>query len=192
MTLIWPDRGDHHVARLDVAVHDAGAVREYSSAVRMPPMMWPASWAVIGTVLDEVLQQLAVDELHDDEGQLRLPAAGLEHRLLTRVEDADDGRVGHPGRRPAPPATEPHPEGRVVGEGRLQQLDRDPCGRGACRCRRAPPPSRRGRCAAATAVAPREQSLAARQSQDRPGDGGGLGLPSSALTAWRPCRSVSG
>ncbi|GMA95140.1 hypothetical protein GCM10025881_19640 [Pseudolysinimonas kribbensis] len=77
-----------------------------------------------GAAGDEVLEEGALDALHDDERHLHLDAARLAHRLFAGIEDAHDRRVRHPGRGLGL-LPEPGAERRVVGEGGLQQLDRD-------------------------------------------------------------------
>ena len=115
MTLIWPQR---------VTITLPGLMSRCTTpaSVRVLERGQDAADDVAGlggrhrAVLDEVLQQLAVDELHHDERQLRLAAAGLEHRLLARVEDPHDRRVRHP-RRGLRLLAEAHAERRVVREG---------------------------------------------------------------------------
>ena len=116
-------RGDHDVARLDVAVHHSGPVgvlerREHSvdHADGRDGLERP--------VVDDVLQQPPLDVLHDDEGQLHLVAPGIDHGLLARVEHANDGGVRH-SCRGLRLLAESHAERRVGRELRLEELDGD-------------------------------------------------------------------
>jgi hypothetical protein len=113
--------GDHDVARLDVAVHDARTVRVLERgehAVDHPHGGDRFERAVV----DDVLQQSTLDVLHDDEGQLHLVAGRVDHGLFAGIEDAHDRGMGHTGRRLRLLA-EAHAERGVGGELRLQELD---------------------------------------------------------------------
>jgi hypothetical protein len=76
------------------------------------------------TLGHDVFQEPPVDVLHDDEGHLDLVPGGIADRLFTGVEHADDRRVRH-ARGGLRLLAEAGAEGRIVGEGGLQQLDRD-------------------------------------------------------------------
>ena len=77
-----------------VAEHDAGAVRVLE---RRENTLDDASSLGDGqrAVGDDVLEQAALDVLHDDDRNHRLAHARLRHDLFARVEYAHDRGVGH-------------------------------------------------------------------------------------------------
>ncbi len=116
-------RGDHDVAGLDVAMHDARTVRvleggqdSFGDAGGLGDGQ--------GTIADELAQQPTLDVLHDDEGHHRLAAGRIAHDLFAGVVDPHDCRVRH-ARGSLRFMAEPRAEDRVVREARLEQLDRD-------------------------------------------------------------------
>ena len=113
-------RGDQDVARLDVAVHQAGGVRDLQRAagllehVQRVPQRQPAG------ALEHRVQRLAVDQLHHQVGG----AALAVHVGLAVVVDAGDARVVEH-RGGARLGAEPLDELGVRGELGLEHLDRD-------------------------------------------------------------------
>ena len=93
--------GDHDVARLDVAVHDPGAVRvlERGQDLAGDPHGLVFGQRALG---DDVFEQSAVDVLHDDERDLRLVAARVDDGLFAGIENAHDRRDAPSSRHPAP------------------------------------------------------------------------------------------
>ena len=73
---------------------------------------------------DEVFQQLAVNELHDDERLLDFPAVGLHKSLFAGVENTHDRRVSHLGGILSF-TTEARAERGVSGESGPEELDRN-------------------------------------------------------------------
>ena len=107
--------GDEDVARLDVAVHEAGAVggveRARHGRADVDRELGPEALLAV----EQLAQALAVDELHHD---------GLAAVVLEHVVDGDDVRVVQPGDgdRLAPEALG---DDRIGGEVRLEPLDGD-------------------------------------------------------------------
>ena len=112
---------DHQVARLDVAVHDAGPVRGgqpvggLAEDVQRPVDREPA------LVVQDRDERVALDELHDQERQLL--GAGVVDGLAV-VVDRGDVRVGQRGRVPGLVA-EPGQEARVAHVLAAEHLGRD-------------------------------------------------------------------
>ena len=108
-------RREQHVPRLDVAVHDAVAVREVESGgdLGADPRRVHRREPALGP--EEVAERLALDVLHDDE---------VRAVVLAVVVDADDvGVVEH--RRVLRLTAEPLDEARIARELGEQHLDRD-------------------------------------------------------------------
>ena len=80
-----------------------------------------------GAVLQQLPHRVALDVLHDDEGQGGLLAHGVGHGLLAGVVHGDDRGVVE-GRRRLGLAAEARVEGRVLREVGAQQLDGDGTG----------------------------------------------------------------
>ena len=117
-------RGQHHVGRLDVAVHDAHAVavlQRREHAGRDPQRLGPVQRPGLA---EQVAHGAALDVLHDDVRRLHGRAAGLLDDVLTAVVDRDDGRMVQ-GRGGLGLAAEPLVELRVPGQVGAQHLDRD-------------------------------------------------------------------
>ena len=114
--------GDHHVGRFDVTVHDAHpvAVRQRGQHPLGHPRGLRRRQGVLA--VEPVAQGLAVDELHHDVRARHLAAVVVGDRLLARVVDSHDRRVGQAaGRLGLPP--EPGQEVGIPGQVRAQQLD---------------------------------------------------------------------
>jgi hypothetical protein len=104
-------------------VHDAGPVRVLERGQH--PVDHPhRSGRVERPLVDDVLEQAPLDELHHDERQLHLMTGGVGHRFLARVEHANDRGMRH-ARGRLRLLAEAHAERGVGGELRLQQLDGD-------------------------------------------------------------------
>ena len=115
-------RGEHHVAGLDVAVDDPGAVavvegREYAGGDLESTLGQD-----LATFADDVAQGAPGDVLHHDVGLGDVAAVG--RHLLAGVVDRHDRRVVEGGRRLGL-TPEPRLEGGVAGEVGAQALDRD-------------------------------------------------------------------
>ncbi len=108
-------RRHQHVARLDVAVDEAGLVGVRQRGGHRPSDDERLVDAQATRLVEQRPQRPPRHELHDDGG----PPG-----LLDRVVDADDVRVVEAGGGDGLPA-EPLDHDRVVGQRRLQQLDRD-------------------------------------------------------------------
>ena len=115
--------GHHDVAGLDVAVHDAGAMRVLEcleDAVGVAQGIGDRH----GAVVDDVLQQAPRHQLHDDVGHRMGRAIGIRLAVLAGIVDADDRRMRHAGGglglQP-----EARAEGGIGGELALEDLDRD-------------------------------------------------------------------
>ena len=108
---------DQQVARLDVAVHDAGPVRGVQGAGGLGDDVEHDVGVEPAVPLDDLGQRLAVDQLHD---QVR----AAERAVLAVVEDPGDPGVGERGRE-ARLGAEPGTELLVVGVHGRQHLDRD-------------------------------------------------------------------
>ena len=107
--------GDEDVARLDVAVDETGLVGVVERGGHRSPDHERLVDAQPPGLVQEVAQRAPGDQLHDH----RSPAVGLDG-----VVDADDVRVVQPGGGDGlPPEALDHD--RVVGQGCLEQLDRD-------------------------------------------------------------------
>ena len=117
----WPVAGQHHVGRLDVAMHDAALVAELQPGEQVlhDPHRVGEREALL--LVEQRLQRRAVDELHDDVGEV----VGL-----AVVEHADDVGVGQPaGRlRLAAEAGQRLLGLRIGIIGQLDGLDRDAAG----------------------------------------------------------------
>ena len=104
-------RADQQVARLDVAVHDAGPVRGRQPVGGLAEHVQRPVDGQRALVVQDRDQRLALDELHDQEGEL-LGAAVVDG--LAVVVDRGDVRVGQ--RRGVPGlVAEPGEEARVAG-----------------------------------------------------------------------------
>ena len=73
---------------------------------------------------DDVFEQAPVDVLHDDERDLDLMTGGIPHGLFAGIEHPHDRGMSH-ARGGLSLLPEARAEGGIVGERRLQQLDRD-------------------------------------------------------------------
>ena len=116
-------RGQHHVGRLDVTVHDPGPVAVLQRGQHACGQVDGLGGVERMTVEQQLAQGPSLDVLHDDVGQGHQAAARVDDVLLTGVVDGDDGRVvqccsglGL--------AAEPGLEDRVPGQVGAQQLDR--------------------------------------------------------------------
>ena len=76
---------EHHVRRLDVAVDDAGLVRVVERAQQLAHHAHELPRLEAHVAVEEVLQILAADELHDDEGDLAFLAE------VVHLHDVADG-----------------------------------------------------------------------------------------------------
>ena len=76
------------------------------------------------TLGDHILEQVALDELHDDERHGTRGPVGVPLGVFAGVVDAHDRRVGHAGRG-LRLKSEPGAEGVVVGELAIEDLDGD-------------------------------------------------------------------
>ena len=113
--------GQHHVARLDVAVHDAGAVAVLQGVQDAVHDLQGPLGQQLAPVVQHLAQRAALDVLHDDVG---LDVAAVGRHLLAGVVDRDDVGVVEPGGGLGL-ASEAGLEGRVGGEVAAQPLDRD-------------------------------------------------------------------
>src|SRR5690625_2368897 len=115
---------EHHVPRLDVPVHDGGMVgvlqRGEDSGGDLDGFLDGQG----GAVLQQIPYRVTLDVLHHDEGHRGLSAVRGAHHVLPGVVDRDDrGVVQGGGGLGFPP--ESVLEGRVPGQVRAQDLDRD-------------------------------------------------------------------
>ena len=108
-------RREEHVARLDVAVHDAVAVREVEARGDLGRDPGRVHRREAALCPEDVAERLALDVLHDDE---------VRAVLLAVVVDADDVGVVEP-RRVLRLAAEPLDEAGVARELGEEDLDRD-------------------------------------------------------------------
>ena len=86
-------RADHHVRRLDVAVDDAHPVRVgqgVQDALGDPGGLVAGQLAPL---VEDLAQGLALDVLHDDEGDIVRPAVRVHALVLAGVVDRDDRGV---------------------------------------------------------------------------------------------------
>ena len=102
--------GQHHVRRLDVAVHDAVAVAVVQRAQDAVDDLKRALRQQPPAVAEQIVQRPAVDVLHHDVGH----GSGAGH-VLAGVVDRDDRRVVERGRGLRLPA-ETRLEGLVTGQ----------------------------------------------------------------------------
>ncbi|MPM63510.1 hypothetical protein SDC9_110390 [bioreactor metagenome] len=112
--------GEHHVARLDVAVHDPGPVRV---AQRIEHALGDLQGPLGGerlTGVHHLAERTTLDQLHHDVGH---DLARDRVTFLVGVVDGDDVGVVEPGRG-VRLAAEPRLEGRVGGQVDAQPLDR--------------------------------------------------------------------
>ena len=107
--------GDEDVARLDVAVDEAGVVGGVERRRDARADVDRQLGAQPGLHVEQLAQALAVDELHDD---------GLAALVLEDVVDGDDVRVGQPGHGDGLTA-ETLGDDRVGGQARLEPLEGD-------------------------------------------------------------------
>ena len=92
-----PGVGDHHVAGLDVAVHDTGPVgvlQRFEDAVDVPHRLIGSE----GAGGQDRLQGASLHEFHHDERLGPRPAVCPDDGVLAGVIDPDHGGVGHAGR----------------------------------------------------------------------------------------------
>ena len=139
--------GDQDVARLDVAVHEPGAVRGVERGGDARADVDRELGAEPLLRVEQLAQALAVDELHHD---------GLAALVLEHVVDGDDVRVAQPGDGDGL-ATEPLGDDRVGGEVGLEPLDGDLAVERRCRWPATPRPCRPERGGAPAGSAAREQ-----------------------------------
>ena len=115
-------RGEHHVAGLDVAVDDPGAVAVVERGQHAAGDLERPLGQDLAALAQDVAQRPAGDVLHDDVG-LGDPGP-VGGRLLAGVVDRHDRGVVERGRR-LRLAAEPGLERRVAGQVGAQPLDRD-------------------------------------------------------------------
>ena len=111
--------GEQDVLRLDVAVHEPGAVRRGQRAQHRLHDRDGLGGAEPAAFAQQVAQRAALDELHDQED-----VVPVRVDLVALVVDGDGVEVGEPGGG-ARLAGEPVAERRVGGQRRGHDLDRD-------------------------------------------------------------------
>ena len=132
---------DHEVAGLDVAVHHPGPVRGGQPVGGLAEHVQRPVDRELALLVQDRDQRLALDELHDEEGQLLV--AGVVDGLAV-VVDRGDVRMGQGGRVPGLVA-EPGQEVRIAGVLAARAPWPRRSGRGPGRAPSTPRPSRRWR-----------------------------------------------
>ena len=118
VSLVRALRVDHHVRRLDVAVDDAGVVRELERVAQLAHDAHRFLQVEALVRVEEVLEFLALDELHDEVGDVAFLAEVVHLDDVRMVEPRDRLGLAHEAHRIV--------LGRILVEVALEDgLDRD-------------------------------------------------------------------